>query len=130
MRGYTAKKGKRYYAVIYDGIDPATGKERRRWVAAGPRRSDAERLVTAMVKRKNDGQRTPHGNSTLGEYLIDKWLPLQRSQLRPSTFDSYRRNIDLHVLPALGRVPLAKLMPEDLDAFYALLLTSGRRDGK
>lgn len=31
MRGYTAKKGSRYYAVIYEGVDPATGKERRRW---------------------------------------------------------------------------------------------------
>lgn len=30
MRGYVTKKGKKYYAVIYDGIDPKTGKEKRR----------------------------------------------------------------------------------------------------
>ena len=24
MRGYTAKKGKRYYAVIYEGVDQLT----------------------------------------------------------------------------------------------------------
>lgn len=29
MRGYVTKKGKKYYVVIYDGIDPATGKEKR-----------------------------------------------------------------------------------------------------
>ncbi len=52
MRGYTAKKGNRYYAVIYEGVDPATGKERRRWFAAGTRKADAERLVTEIMKRK------------------------------------------------------------------------------
>ncbi len=130
MRGYTVKKGKQYYAVVYEGIDPATGKERRRWIPAGPRRGDAEKLVTDVVKRKNDGQRTPHGKTTLGEYLTEKWLPLQQAQLRRSTYDDYRRNINLHVIPTLGRVPLHKLTPEDLDTFYARLLTNGRRDGK
>jgi integrase len=130
MRGYTAKKGKQYYAVVYEGLDPATGKERRRWMPAGPRRSDAERLVTDLVKRRNDGQRTSGDKTTLGEYLTDKWLPLQRARLRPSTYDSYRRNIKLHIIPALGRMPLHKLIPEDLDSFYARLLADGRRDGK
>jgi integrase len=128
MRGYTAKKGHQYYAVIYEGIDPATGKERRRWIPGGPRRGDAERLLT--VKRRTDGQRAPAGKTTLGEYLTEKWLPLKQSQLRSSTFDSYRRNIDLHVVPVLGRVQLQKLTPEDLDSLYARLLTNGRRDGK
>ncbi len=130
MRGYTAKKGNQYYAVIYEGIDQATGKERRRWIAAGPRRGEAERLVTQLVKDKNDGLRTARDKTTLGVYLTEKWLPLQHSRLRRSTFDSYRRNIDLHVIPVLGRVPLQKLTPEDLDGLYAHLLTNGRRDGK
>ncbi|MGQ0744931.1 MAG: tyrosine-type recombinase/integrase [Acidimicrobiales bacterium] len=130
MRGYTAKKGKQFYAVIYEGVDPATGKERRRWIPAGPRRSDAERLVTELVKRRNDGQSNSRDKTTLGEYLTDRWLPLQQAQLRRSTYDSYRRNIELHVLPTLGRVPLHKLAPEDLDGLYARLLTKGRRDGE
>lgn len=29
MKGYVARKGKRWYAVIYEGTDPITGKERR-----------------------------------------------------------------------------------------------------
>ncbi len=129
MRGYTAKKGKQFYAVIYEGVDPATGKERRRWIPAGPRRGDAERLVTELVKRRNDGQSNSRDKTTLGDYLTEKWLPLQQAQLRRSTYDSYRRNIEMHVLPTLGRVPLHKLAPEDLDGLYARLLTKGRRDG-
>jgi hypothetical protein len=35
MRGYVARKGDRYYAVIYEGTDPLTGRDRRRWNTAG-----------------------------------------------------------------------------------------------
>lgn len=41
MRGGIQKKGNNYYAVVYDGIDPGTGRKRRRWVPAGTRRADA-----------------------------------------------------------------------------------------
>jgi len=30
MKGYVARKGDRFYAVIYEGLDPLTGRERRR----------------------------------------------------------------------------------------------------
>lgn len=129
MRGYTAKKGNRYYAVIYEGVDPATGKERRRWYPAGTRKADADKLVTELVKRRHDGDYRAPDKTTLGAYLTDKWLPAQKSQLKHSTFDSYRRTIELHVLPTLGQVPLARLQSEDLDGLYARLLESGRRNG-
>ena len=35
MKGYVARKGDRYYAVIYEGTEPITGRERRRWHPAG-----------------------------------------------------------------------------------------------
>lgn len=127
MRGGIQKKGNRYYAVVYDGIDPGTGKKRRRWVPAGTRRSDAERILATEIKRRHDGEPVPTEKLTLGEYLIERWLPIQKSRVRASTYDSYRRNIDLHVLPALGRRPLDKLSVDDIDLFYATLLTEGRK---
>ena len=30
MRGHVARKGNRYYAVVYEGFDPATGQDRHR----------------------------------------------------------------------------------------------------
>lgn len=35
MKRYVAQKGDRFYAVIYKGLDPVTGRERRRWHPAG-----------------------------------------------------------------------------------------------
>ncbi|HUM86813.1 MAG TPA: site-specific integrase [Actinomycetota bacterium] len=127
MRGYVTKKGKKYYAVIYDGIDPATGKEKRRWVAAGSRRDDADKLVTELTKRSHRGETVVSEKLTLGQYLTTRWLPVQESRLRASTYDSYRRNIDLHVIPALGERLLDRLTAEDIDLFYASLLKEGRK---
>jgi integrase len=129
MRGSVAKKGTRWYAVIYDGVDPATGKYRRRWVPAGTRRGDAEKLLADLVKRSHEGNTVVSEKVTLGVYLLERWLPVQEARLRRSTFDSYRRNIELHVKPRLGAVPLDKLTVEDLDLFYAKLLTAGRVKG-
>ena len=39
---------------------------------------------------------------TVGEYLTNEWLPSIRNEVRYSTFDSYRRTIEIHVKPALG----------------------------
>jgi integrase len=127
MRGSIAKKGKRWYAVVYDGVDPATGKYRRRWIPAGTRRGDAEKLLTELVKRSHEGNTVVGDKMTFGAYLTERWLPVQKARLRRSTFDSYRRNIERHVVPALGSVPLDKLAVEDLDLFYARLLTEGRK---
>lgn len=64
---------------------------------------------------------------TLGEYLTTRRLPVQQTRLRASTYDSYRRNIDLHVIPALGELPLDRLTAEDIDLFYASLLKNGSK---
>ena len=127
MRGGIQKKGNRYYAVVYDGVDPGTGKKRRTWIPAGTRRSDAEKILAEEIKRRHDGEPIPTEKLTFGQYLTDRWLPIQKSRVRHSTYDSYRRNIDLHVLPALGGRPIERLTPDDIDVFYATLLTEGRK---
>lgn len=129
MRGHIAKKGNVYYAVIYEGINQATGKSRHRWHRAGTTRREAERLLAELVKRSHDGHYRAPEKITLGDYLLVRWLPTKQSQLRPSSFSSYRRNIEIHVIPHLGHTPLQRLTPEDLDTFYATLLREGRKNG-
>ena len=36
MKGYVVRKGNQYYAVIYEGLDPITGREHRRWHQRAP----------------------------------------------------------------------------------------------
>ena len=129
MRGHVARKGNRYYAVVYEGFDPATGQERHRWHAAGPTRKGAEKVLGELIKRMHDGDYRAPDRITLGDYLLERWLPTKQAQIRPSTFSSYRNNVITHVVPRIGSIPLQKLQPEDLDTFYAQLLRDGRRNG-
>ena len=72
----------------------------------------------------NDGAGIPP--APIGVYLTRTWLPSKQVTLRPSTWDSYRRNIELHVLPELGRVPIRHVRVEHLERLYAKLLDDGR----
>lgn len=67
---------------------------------------------------------------SLGAFLVDDWLPAARVELQPSTWESYARNLRLHVVPTLGAVPLQALDPSHLNRLYADLLADGRRDGR
>lgn len=123
MRGHIAKRGDRYYVVVYEG------KNKIRWHAAGTNRSDADKLRADLVKQMHDGDYRSPDRITLGDYLLERWLPTKRAQLRPSTFSSYERNINLHVILRVGAIQIRKLQPEDLDAFYAELLADGKLNG-
>jgi len=121
MKGYVAHKGGRWYAVIYEGLDPVTGRERRSWHPAGTVRADAERLA-ARLAREHDGRTDPARSMTFGVYLTARWLPGKRLVLADSTYDGYRRNVERHVLPALGGVALRRLRPDHLENLYERLL--------
>ena len=128
MKGYVARKGERWYAVIYEGLDPVTGRERRTWHAAGTSRDDAERLATRLAAKSN-GRNDAARSLTFGAYLTRRWLPAKRVQLQPSTWDGYRRKIELHILPTLGHTAIRRLRPTDLEGLYERKLrpTDGSR---
>ena len=57
---------------------------------------------------------------TVGEYL-NQWLQLQRSQLQPSTWESYRTYVVHYLAPSFADAPLADLTATQLSTFYASL---------
>ncbi len=74
--------------------------------------------------------RADQDTPTLAQW-IREWLPTMLTQLKPSTLRSYRRNLELHVIPALGKRPLSSIQPRDLTALYGRLAVDGakRRPG-
>jgi integrase len=126
MKGFLVKKKDRYYyAVIEEGVDPATGKRRRHYHAAGTVKRDAERLLISLVRKVHDGEYVQPDRLTFSEYLTTWWLPSQETQLKSSTFASYKAAVEKHIEPQLGAVQLQQLTPEHLDRFYAGRLGSG-----
>src|SRR5213083_2554342 len=74
MKGYVAQRRGRFYAVIYAGLDPGTGRERRTWHPAGTDRAAAERLA-ARLAIEEQGRADQVRALTFGAYLTGQWLP-------------------------------------------------------
>lgn len=123
--GYVVNKRGRWYAVGYQGIDPVTGRDRRRWhpaVDEASARAMADSIPAA-------GGASAHG-MTLARFIRTRWLPARQDRLRPTTFYRYRQMTELYVLPRLGRVPLRRLTIADLQGLYKTLRVSGGHDGR
>jgi len=132
MQGYVVRKGNQHYAVIYEGLDPVSGRERRRWHPAGPDRPEAEALVRRLAADRMSDRSPRRSSLTLGVYLTQRWLPANQARLRPSTWAGYDANVRLHIVPRLGRVPLRHLRPDHVERMYTDLSVEGnhaRRGG-
>jgi hypothetical protein len=104
---YIVQRQNRFYVVAYDGLDPLTGKERRRWHPAGHDRHEAEQMAEQMaerIERDNAGPAPVRGGPThLGEFLTDTWLPMKRRHVRATTAYRYSWFVYRYINPAIGR---------------------------
>lgn len=126
---YIVQRKDRFYVVAYDGLDPLTGKERRRWHPVGHDRHDAE-LAAARIDRDNAGAAPARGGPVhLGQFLTETWLPLKRRHVRATTAYRYSWFVDRYINPAIGDVPLRRLRADHLDGLYDRLATTAGRHG-
>jgi hypothetical protein len=105
---YIISRNNRFYVVAYDGNDPRTGKERRRWHPAGRSRADAEAIAVRLSAERHGARERPTSALTVERFLLEVWLPRRRRELRPSTARRYQwyiaitreligRNVACHV---------------------------------
>ncbi len=126
MRGSIVKKGGRYYVKLELDPDPASGRRRQRWHSGYATKREAERARVDLLSKLDRGEYVPPTHQTLGAYLTE-WLITIEPTVRQSTFDSYQRNMRLHVIDHVGETKLARVDAGVLNGLYATLLRSGRR---
>ena len=64
----------------------------------------------------------------MGQWL-SQWLEEAQHVVARKTLERYREIVDRHLVPALGAIPLGKLQPVHVQAYYTQALATGRRDG-
>jgi integrase len=124
---YIVQRNRNFYVVEYQGRDPITGSERRRWHNCGPDRNDAEALSQRIGPRSKPAASR---RLTLAEFMAGPWLDTKLT-LTHATRIRYRWMIDKNIAPRIGDTQLADLRAEDLDAFYRDVYANGgrRREG-
>ncbi len=114
-----------WYVVVDVGRD-GDRRRRQKWHGGFATRREAEVARAKLVNDLHTGSYVTPDRMTLDAWVRESWLPTIESQVKPSTFDSYRRNMELHVLPLIGARPLQQLTAPMLNGLYGQLMA---RDG-
>jgi integrase len=125
MRGHVRKRGNRW-AYVLDVEPGPSGRRRQKWVGGFRTRKEADRALAEAVVRRQEGAYVEPTKQTVGEFL-GEWIPAIRTTIRSSTWESYERNVRLHIRPGLGAIPLRSLTPAHLNTLYAALRDRGSK---
>lgn len=126
---YIVQRKDRFYVVAYDGIDPLTGRERRRWLPVGHNRGEANAIAGRLASERVAPPPAKGGPINLGHFLSDIWLPMKRRHVRATTAYRYAWFVERYVKPAVGEIPLRRLRSDHLDGLYESLAATGGRTG-
>jgi integrase len=117
------------------GIDErGPGRWRLRWRVDGKRFSksfhgaigEARKELRRLIKSVDDGQHVAPDKLTLTAW-VDRWLALlrrgdvdkpRRGLVNSRTLERYEDLMRVHVLPTLGKRPLQRITPTEIDALY------------
>jgi integrase len=136
-----SNKGKRN--VVSDGIaftgkswsyvlripDSISGKTKPKWVGGFDSRESAllARDKARVALRENNYVEPT--DLTTGDWLT-KWITtIHRKHLKATTYDSYVKIINNHLIPGLGEIKLSKLKPSHIEQFYSDMLIKKTKQG-
>ncbi len=127
MRGHIRQRGDAWELRAYVGRDPVTRRKKylTRTFRGGSRA--AKEALAHFVTEVGGGTHAAQ-DATVAD-LVTQWFEMAKADLSPTTARGYARNIETHIIPILGSVPLARLRTAQLDQFYAKLRESGARNG-
>jgi len=112
----------RWEARCTIGINPKTGKQIQKSVY-GKTQKEVRQKLTAIQAEIDAGTYMEPAKESLAEWL-DTWLRIYAQySVKPYTYDSYERNCNIHIIPALGDIRLSALTAPQIQQFYNSLLT-------
>ena len=126
MNGSVKKRGATwYYKFRNPQINPATGKHY--WITKGGFRTKAEAsdAQRAAIEEAQQGKYVNPSDRTVAEY-ISEWLEFKKLNAGSTTVQGYTDEMNLYVLPRVGRLKLQKLDESRILQLYVELRTGGR----
>lgn len=123
------KNGKTYVywqARYTIGYDPATGKQKQKTISGKTQKEVAEKLNQAICEA-NQGIRSEPCHMTVKEWL-DIWKQEYTNDVKESTANVYRNDIDRYVIPYIGAIKLKSLTTPVIQKLYNQLLKPEKND--
>lgn len=128
MAGHLRKRGEAWELRAYVGRDPLNGTRQYATRSFKGTKREADRALAAFVVDVERGN-VAAPSVTVAE-LLERWFELAAPDFSPKTALETRGYMDRNLLPALGKVKLAKLQPDLIDRYYQELRLRGGRNGR
>ena len=124
MRGTVIQRGKGWSICYYIGKDEH-GKWLQKWESGFSTKKEAQRVLRTRIDMVENSFSNNLSRSTVAGYL-NYWLKVYcEPKLAPNTINGYRTNIEKHIIPYIGKIPLLKLQPKDIQTLYLTLQDKG-----
>src|SRR5450756_693299 len=106
-------------------------EERRRETKSGfATQKECQAAMNKLLVAVEQHNYSAPTKASVKDYLKKEWLPAVKSTIRPSTYNSYVQHVECHIVPHIGTVKLQKLSGSQVNALYAKLAETGRKDAK
>jgi integrase len=113
----------RWLLRIYAGKDPITGKALQPELRFKGSETAALKRLAKMTADLESGKLDPT-TATVAQVLAE-WLAFRKAELKASTWREHERTVNKDIVPALGKVPAAKLTGHQVDRWMAAMLDNG-----
>jgi integrase len=125
VTGSILKRGDKTYLIrVSLGKDTVTGKRLYKTETFHGTRKEAELRLRSLLSEYQQGALTVHSTKSLNEFL-EQWLETARQRLRERTWHDYRQLCRSYLVPKLGRFPLSKLTPLEIQGSYNAMMARG-----
>lgn len=126
MRGHIRQrtKTKKTWSVIIE-LNKVNGKRNQKWYTVHGDKKDAEKFLTEKLRELDTGTFIDSKNINVRQYFNYWYEQHCLLKLSPTTYESYRRNLDNYILEELGHIKLEELQPMHLQNFYTKCYKKG-----
>src|SRR5712691_7107457 len=83
----------------------------------GSTRKEVQEQLKVALREQQQGTLVTTPQQTVAQYL-SQWLENHRSTVRIRTYERYEQLVRLHLVPVIGRIPLQKLSPQQVQSLY------------
>lgn len=121
------KSGVSWQIVIENGVD-ANGNRIRIYKTVKGTKKEAQKVMTEMLNEIDKGTYIQPNKKTLKEFL-EEWIQtFVEPTLSPTTVVGYKSNINGHIIPNLGHIPIQNLNSIQIQKFYNQLANENYKD--
>ncbi|USK86177.1 tyrosine-type recombinase/integrase [Peribacillus asahii] len=122
--GQIKKDGSTWYYVAELGIDPLTGKRKRKKKRGFKTKRDAEKALALIESEVIKGTYFEPSHITFEEHL-NEWFKIKKNTINAQTAEVYQGYMKNRIIPVLGDTQLSKLTPVLLQSYVNNLVEEG-----